>query len=222
MLHRDIKEFLNCLRTHKKIKTFNVKDSSPWQQSHTGLMIFKDDAGAELGGPYGSLSLACLYNDVADGRLTLIGDEKFSKHSVWGRLTLVNAHIDDEENYYAHLQELTLLPIKNFLQGVMIRIQPSEYREWIRIHKDYIKSNNVITMMAQLYQWYMQKAWIKAVEFVVITTSSEDVALLQPLAERHKSIIRAFEKRMAEDIQHCDSCENNTVCREINLLIEKR
>jgi hypothetical protein len=221
VLHHDIKGFLDSLYSRKNIKTFNVKDYSPWQLSNTQQMVFKDEAGAQLGGPYGSLSLACIYNDVVDGRLTLIGDEKFLPQSVWGRLTLVIAQIDDENDYYAHLQELTLLPLKNFMQGVMIRIQPSEYKEWIRIHKDYTKRNNVITMMSQLYQWYMQKEWVKAVEFVAITSTSDDVALLQPLAEKQKSIITAFGKRLAEDIKQCDSCDNNALCKEINLLFQK-
>jgi len=221
VLHHDIKGFLDSLYTRKNIKTFNIKDYSPWQQSHTQHMVFKDEAGAQLGGPYGSLSLACLYNDVVDGRLTLIGDEKFFQQSVWGRLTLVSAQTDDENDYYVHLQELILLPLKNYMQGVMIRIQPSEYKEWIRIHKDYIKKNNVITMMSQLYQWYMQKEWVKAVEFVVITSNTDDVAMLQPLVEKHKSIIKAFGKRLAEDIKQCDTCDNNVLCKEINSLFQE-
>jgi len=221
VLHLDIKECLDSLYTRKKIKTFNVKDYSPWQLSNMQQMIFKDETGAQLGGPYGSLSLACIYNDVVDGRLTLIGDEKFSPQSVWGRLTLVSAPIENENDYYTHLQELTLLPLKNSMEGVMIRIQPSEYKEWIRIHNDYIKKNNIITMMAQLYQWYKQKEWVQALEFVIITTSSDDVAMLQPLVEKQKSIIKAFEKRVAEDIKQCDSCDNNDLCKEINLLFQK-
>ena len=221
MLHLDIKECLDSLYTRKKIKTFNVKDYSPWQLSNMQQMIFKDETGAQLGGPYGSLSLACIYNDVVDGRLTLIGDEKFSPQSVWGRLTLVSVPIENENDYYTHLQELTLLPLKNSMEGVMIRIQPSEYKEWIRIHNDYIKKNNIITMMAQLYQWYKQKEWVQALEFVIITTSSDDVAMLQPLVEKQKSIIKAFEKRVAEDIKQCDSCDNNDLCKEINLLFQK-
>lgn len=221
MLHRDIRECLDSLYALKKIRTFNLKDYTPWQQSDAAQMIFKNECGAQLGGPYGSLSLACLYDDVADARLTLIGDEKILPQSVWGRLTLVSAHINDEKDYYARLQELTLLPLKNSMQGIMIHIQPSEYREWIRIYKDYIKGNDVITLMSRLYQWYMQKEWVKALEFVVITSGGDDIALLQPLAEKHKSIIRAFGKRMAEDIQQCDSCDNSTVCREINVLFQK-
>jgi len=221
VLHLDIKECLDSLYTRKKIKTFNVKDYSPWQLSNMQQMIFKDETGAQLGGPYGSLSLACIYNDVVDGRLTLIGDEKFSPQSVWGRLTLVSVPIENENDYYTHLQELTLLPLKNSMEGVMIRIQPSEYKEWIRIHNDHIKKNNIVTMMAQLYQWYKQKEWVQALEFVIITTSSDDVAMLQPLVEKQKSIIKAFEKRVAEDIKQCDSCDNNDLCKEINLLFQK-
>ena len=48
MLHLDIKECLDSLYTRKKIKTFNVKDYSPWQLSHTQQMIFKDETGAQL------------------------------------------------------------------------------------------------------------------------------------------------------------------------------
>ncbi|MGQ9842545.1 MAG: hypothetical protein ACUVRK_03180 [Spirochaetota bacterium] len=220
MLHRDIKECLDLLYACKKITTCNVKDYPSWQLSHKQQMIFKDEAAAQLGGPYGSLSLTCLYNDVVDGRLTLIGNEKFLPQSVWGRLTLVSAHIDDEHDYYTQLQELTLLPLKSSMEGVMIRIQPSEYKEWIRIHKDYLKRNNVITMMSQLYQWYKQKEWVKALEFVVITSNSNDVAILQPLIEKHKSIIKAFGKRLAEDIKQCDSCDNNALCKEINSLFK--
>jgi hypothetical protein len=62
---------------------------------------------------------------------------------------------------------------------------------------------------------------VKAVEFVAITSTSDDVALLQPLVEKQKSIITAFGKRLAEDIKQCDSCDNNALCKEINLLFQK-
>ncbi|MEW6527596.1 MAG: hypothetical protein AB1444_13155 [Spirochaetota bacterium] len=221
MLHPDLKDVLEYVQKHNQVKIYAIKDQTPWPQVSQTAMIFKDDIGCELGGPYGSAMLHCMYDAVVDGRVMVIGSDTLHGHSVWGRLTLLNAAIDDEESYYSFLQQVTLVPVQHSMEGVMIRIQPSLYKEWIRIHKDYVKTHTMIQFFSRLYTWYKQLSWIRGVEFVAITSNSDDIAKLLPLIEKHKSIIKAFEKRLVEDIKNCDTCDNNTVCTTINSLFKK-
>ncbi|MEJ5361891.1 MAG: hypothetical protein WBK20_02930 [Spirochaetota bacterium] len=221
MLHPDIKNVLEYVQNNKQVKIHHVKEHTPWSEVTHTAMIFKEDIGCELGGPYGSVMLHCMYDDVVDGRVMVIGSDTLQGQSVWGRLTLIDAVIDDEENYYSFLQQLTLVPVRHSMEGVMIRIQPSEYKEWLRIHKDYLKTHTIIQFFSRLYTWYKQLPWVRAVEFVAITSNSDDIAILVPLIEKHKIIIQAFEKRLSEDIKNCDTCDNNAVCTTINSLFEK-
>ncbi len=221
VLHHEIKSLLEYAHTHDNATIYTIKNETPWHEVTHAAMIFKDEIGSQLGGPYGSVMLNCLYDNVVDGRLTLLGSEYLQPQSVWGRLTLVNAAIDDEESYYSYMQQLMLVPVRHSMEGVMIRIQPSEYKEWIRIHKDHVKTHNIIQFFSRLYNWYRQLPWIKAVEFVGITSCSDDIALLQPLVEKHTHIIKAFEKRLNEDIKSCNTCDNNAVCNTINSLFQK-
>lgn len=221
MLHPDIKNVLEYVQNHKKGTIYSVKGKEPWPEVSHAAMIFKDDIGCELGGPFGSLVLHCMYDEVVDGRVIVIGSDTLQGQTVWGRLTLIDAVIDDEESYYSFLQQVTLIPVRHSMEGVMIRIQPSEYKEWIRIHKDYIKTHTVIQLFSRLYTWYKQLPWVRAVEFVAITSCSDDIALLLPLIEKYKGIIKAFEKRLSEDIKNCNACDNNAVCSTINSLFEK-
>lgn len=220
-MHPDIKNVLEYVQNNKQVKIHHVKEHTPWSEVTHTAMIFKEDIGCELGGPYGSVMLHCMYDDVVDGRVMVIGSDTLQGQSVWGRLTLIDAVIDDEENYYSFLQQLTLVPVRHSMEGVMIRIQPSEYKEWLRIHKDYLKTHTIIQFFSRLYTWYKQLPWVRAVEFVAITSNSDDIAILVPLIEKHKIIIQAFEKRLSEDIKNCDTCDNNAVCTTINSLFEK-
>ncbi len=179
-------------------------------------MIFKEEIGAEYGGPHGSVSLSIVYNDAVDGRLTVIGDTECSKQSVWGRLTLIKICIRNTEDYYTYLQKLLLVPVMHTMKGVMVRLQPSEYKEWVRIHKDYVTDNSLANLFSCIHSWYKEIKGVSACESVLLCSQKEDLELFMPLIEKHKAIMKAFTKRLSDHIKYCDTCDNSAICREIN------
>ncbi len=219
MLHHEIQEFFESIGSNSMYAQYSCKSVPAWPQSQSSQMIFQVDTEAQSGGPLGSLAITSLYDDAIDGRLTVIGTTHINKQTVWGRLTLIKAEIVSPDDYYTYTQALTLIPVKHSMEGIMIRIQPSEYKEWIRIHKDFVNKFTLVDFASRLYMWYSQLPWVKAIEFVVINTSTVDLLLLEPIAKKHKSIMKAFDKRMNEHLKECDSCDNSTICREINALL---
>lgn len=216
MLHREVGNVLESIAGLQRRQVFDCNSALPWQQTDKGQMIFKEEIGAEYGGPYGSVALSTVYNNAVDGRLTIIGDANFSKQSVWGRLTLVKITIGNEEDYYTYLQKLLLVPLMHSMEGIMIRLQPSEYKEWIRMHRDYVKSNTIINLFQRLHRWYKEIEGVQACESVVICSNKEDLDVLLPIIEKHREIMKTFAKRLSEHIKACDTCDNSKLCKEIN------
>jgi len=219
VLHHEIQKFFESIQVHDLHWQCDCKDVPAWPEDCTSQMVFQEDTGAQLGGPLGSLAITALYDDVVDGRLTVVGTTQIKKQSVWGRLTLVKTEMAGSDDFYTFTQALTLVPVKHNMEGVMMRIQPSEYKEWIRIHKNYTGAHTLVDFGSRMYMWYAQFAWVKAVELVFINTTTVDLQLLEPIASKHKSIMKAFDKRMNEHLKECDNCDNSSICKEINALL---
>ncbi|MCX8123487.1 MAG: hypothetical protein N3F66_04910 [Spirochaetes bacterium] len=219
MLHHDINKIFESIAIRKECKVYNCTSYPAWPQAYNNQMIFKEEIGAEYGGPYGSCALSTVWNDVVDGRLTLLGNTTFAAQSAWGRLTLVKANISKPQDYYVYQQKCMLVPIMHAMEGVMIRVHPSEYKEWVRVHYDYVHSNSIVNFFSRLHQWYKEIDGVQACESIVICLQREDLGLLAPLVEKHKTIMHTFAKRLQEHIKECDTCDNSQICREINSMV---
>lgn len=216
MFEREVGKVLESIAGMKGCRVFDCNSFASWQHTDKGQMIFQEEIGAEYGGPHGSASLSIVYADAVDGRLTVIGDTEFAVQSVWGRLTLVRVSIKHPEEYYPYLQKLLLAPVMHTMKGVMIRLQPSEYKEWVRIHKDYVTDNSLANLFSRIHSWYKEIKGVIACESVLICSQKKDLELFMPLIEKHKAIMKAFTKRLSDHIKYCDTCDNSEICREIN------
>lgn len=215
MLTSEIKDLLHKL-DNMKCGEYFCSQIKPWEESKNPQIIFKEHLGVELGGPLGSFSLTTINTSVVDGRCIVVGKRKFQKSTSWARISLVALKEDFRkvEQYYHYLQKLNLIPVRNYMQGVMIRIQPSKYQEWIKIKKGY-QNRDLLSLIARFYYWYKTIDFVDGIEFIIINTSF-DMKIFEPLIDKYEKIKKAFEKRFNEHIRECDDCDNREICKEID------
>lgn len=182
----------------------------------------KEDLGVELGNPEME-SVSCLLwtenlSWVEDGRITLIGPdfcESNGKSLPFGKVILVGIEGFDEDNVYERHKELDFLRYDLDLKGFMMRAVSQYLREWCRISREALsKGFSAHNLGSSLITLLSQKPYVKSVEVIFVTSSSEDVARLKEITANSEKIIAAMNKMAGEFEYDCASCNYQEVCDE--------
>jgi CO dehydrogenase/acetyl-CoA synthase beta subunit len=188
------------------------------------------DVGMELGHPRDHSASLTLWTEdlhsVSDNTVTLFGpdiQDAERKGLPFGKVVLLGVEGFDEECAFYRQKELELTVCDVSLKGYMLRATTELTREWSRISKEALRSGFSLSTLAQgLMREYKKKEYVKRVEILFVTSCSEDVEALRPLAERAKKITRALSKFEAEVSHDCGSCDLDDVCSDVVALREMR
>jgi CO dehydrogenase/acetyl-CoA synthase beta subunit len=196
--------------------------SLPWPAGGNSNIVLKEDLGLELGNPEME-SVSCLLwtenpSLIEDGRITLVGPDFFEsagKSLPFGKVVLVGVEGFDEDNVYERHKDLDFLRYDLDLKGFMMRAVSQYMREWCRISREALSGgfsarhlgSSLITLLAQ-------KPYVKSVEVIFVTSSTEDVARLKEITANSEKIIAAMNKMAGEFEYDCASCDYQEVCDE--------
>ena len=99
----------------------------------------------------------------------------------------------------------------------MIRAVSQYQREWSRISREAVQKGFSFEVLGSaLREEYLKKSFVHTVEFLFVTSSSEDVGELQEITKNVGRKISALNKMLSEIDPDCDECEYNDVCDEVD------
>ena len=180
-----------------------------WPSGKGRNVVLSDEMAVELGNPQMN-SVSCLIwtgkpDLVIDGKISLVGpdiNESKGKSLPFGKIVLVGVSEFDEESAYDKYKAV------------------SQYqREWSRISHDALQKGFSFEVLGSaLREEYLKKSFVRAVEFLFVTSSGEDVSQLQEITKNVGRTISALNKMLNEIDPDCDECEYNDVCDEVDEL----
>lgn len=200
--------------------------SNDWPPGAGRNVVFSDDMAVELGSPNKLSASSLLWTAhpdlVCDGRITLIGPDigaGADQSLPFGKIVLVGVSGFDEDNTYDRYKEMEAVRYSIDLKGYMIRAVSQYQREWSRISKDALQNGFSFEVLGvALRNEYLKKDYVHSVEFIFVTSSSEDVHELKEITKNVSRTINAMDKMLNEIDPDCDECEYNDVCDEVGEL----
>jgi CO dehydrogenase/acetyl-CoA synthase beta subunit len=211
-------------------RTWDVDLSNAWPKGGGRNIVLKEDLGLELGSPEKD-SVSCLLwtHDltlVSDGRITLIGDDfpdKTGSSLPFGKVVIAGVEGLTEDNAYDRHKEMDFLRYNLDLKGFMLRAVSQFMREWCRISKEALQANfNAQVLGSALIGLFRAQPFVKAVEVIYCTSSTEDVGRLKEITSPAEKIIGAMNKMAGEMDFECDTCDYQAVCDDATQLKSMR
>lgn len=203
-----------------------------WPSKQTGNLVLASDTAVELGNPRSESVSFLVWTEneraVFDGNITLVGpdiSEAKGQSLPFGKVVLLHVEGMNEENCYERHRKLELARYDLDLNGYMLRAVSQYLREWSRISAAAFENGFSFSIFAkELSNVYRVFDFVKGVECVFVTSSTEDVRLLKGMGDKMERRISAMNKMAAEINFDCDSCEYTDVCAEVEGLrmIRKR
>jgi len=193
-----------------------------WPAGGSRNIVLKEDLGLELGNPKMESVSCLLWTEnltwIEDGRITLVGPDFFesdAKSLSFGKVVLVGVEGFDEDNVYERHKDLDFLRYDLDLKGFMMRAVSQYMREWCRISREAIlKGFSARHLGSSLISLLTQRPYVKSVEVIFVTSSTEDVARLKEITANSEKIISAMNKMAGEFEYDCASCNYQEVCDE--------
>ncbi len=210
----------------KGCRSWVIEKKQAWPAGGNRNIVIGDDVGLELGNP-GKKSVAALVwtNDldkITDGTITLVGPdigENREKSLPFGKIVFVGIEGFDEDNTYQRYMEMEGARYDLDLKGYMIRAASKTQKEWCRISNEALKQGFCFDVIGSaLMKKLKLNAYVKKVEFIFVTSQTEDVQSLQTITEPTIRVISAMNKMINEMALDCTTCDYNDVCSEVSML----
>ncbi len=212
------------------MSSWDEDDSCIWPAGGNRNIVLKDDTGLELGSPERD-SVSCLLwthdnSIVKDGRITLIGRDfaQCTGESLpFGKVVIACVHGFNEDNAYERHKDLDFLRYDLDLKGFMLRAASQFMREWCRISKDALRNGFSARILGSaLIKLFRAQSFVKSVEVIYMTSSTEDIGRLKEITAPAEMIIAAMNKMAVEMDFECDSCDYRPVCDDATQLKSMR
>ena len=193
-----------------------------WPSGGGRNIVMKEDMGLELGNPEQD-SVSCLlwtgdHSRVTDGRITLVGPdftESKGRSLPFGKVVLAGVDGFDEDNVYDRHRDMDFLRYELDLKGFMIRAVSQYMKEWCRISSEALALGfSAKNLGASLIRLFRSKPFVRTVEVICFTSSTDDVARIREIAGPAEKIIAAMNKMAGEMDFDCTSCDYQDVCDE--------
>jgi CO dehydrogenase/acetyl-CoA synthase beta subunit len=197
-----------------------------WPAGGSRNIVLADEVEVELGNPRVE-SVSCILwtentEKVRDTSITLIGPdipESKGKSLPFGKVVLVAVNGCNEENTYERYREMERVRHALDLKGYMMKAASQYQREWSRISKQALaKGFSFETLGNALVKQFKEKDYVRGVELIFLTSSTQDIKELKEITSRAAKMIGAMNKMAQEISSACDSCEYNDVCADVNAL----
>lgn len=219
----ELRLFIEARASSGYCRQFSVDSDVYWPCGKRENLVFAQDTAVELGHPLSESTAFILPSDdttqISDGRITIIGPDlhkAISKKLPFAKIVLIGMQDSDEDTFYERYSELDMVRYQTALQGYMLRGTSQSMKEWSRVSKHAIEQGfSLQTLGSVLAGKYKEKTYVDAVELLFVTSSSEDIRVLQPLGEKVTKVIGAMNKMLRELSFDCDTCEYFDVCKEV-------
>jgi len=208
--------------TKSSCRTWIEAPNYGWPSGKGRNIVLKDDMGLELGNPEKD-SVSCLLwtgdlSRITDGRITLVGPdfpECTGKSLPFGKVVLAGVEGFDEDNAYDRHKDMDFLRYELDLKGFMMRAVSQYMREWCRISRDALSRGfSARTLGSSLIRLFRDRPYVKAVEVIYFTSSTDDVTRLKEITVPAEKVIAAMNKMASEMDFECGSCDYQDVCDE--------
>jgi CO dehydrogenase/acetyl-CoA synthase beta subunit len=194
-------------------------------------IILREDTFIELGSPKAGSCAFILWTDktslISDGRITLIGpdiQESPGQSLPFGQVVMVGGTelSDKEDEVLRHLQY-----IGDRIEGYMVRSLSRNI--WSRVSKDVAGKGFSFEVLGRALRalYKSANARIEKMETIFVTSSKEDIGLLDQVAAQvqkiNKEIVRQTWKIRGYDIDcafDCSSCADKPVCDDIREVLQ--
>ncbi|MBP7582700.1 MAG: hypothetical protein KBA61_01620 [Spirochaetes bacterium] len=204
--------------------------SANWPAGERGNIVLGTDTGVELGNPRDESASFMAWTEKAgairDGAVHIIGPdvpEASGKNLPFGKVVLLGVEGMDEENCYERHRALELVRYDLNLKGYMMRAVSQYLREWSRVSREAVAGGfSFATLAGALAGMYRKIEYVKAVEFVFVTSSAADVRSLGETGGRVERLIGAMNKMAKEMSFDCGTCDFTDVCSEVEDLRNMR
>lgn len=219
----ELREYVEIIQERTTSQVKLARDISPWPSLAKGNIVMQADTAVELGNPRDeSVSFLLWTNDrnqVADGRITLIGPdigESVGRSLSFGKILLLGVKEFNADNCYERHKDIERIRYDLNLAGYMMRAVSQEMREWSRISRKAATDGfSLFTLGAALMEKYRSLEYVTSAEMFFVTSGKEDLLALKNIGERTTELIGAMNKLANEHIEDCGSCDYTELCSEV-------
>ena len=201
-----------------------------WPPGERGNIVLASDTGVELGNPRSESASFMIWtgkeDQVQDGRINLIGpdiNESKGGSLPFGKAVIFGVRGMDENNCYERHRQMDMARYNLNLKGYMMRAVSQYMREWSRVSNEAVEKGFSFAVLAgALSSIYKAIDFVDSVEYIFVTSSSEDVKLMAEKGARVERLIGAMNKMATEMAFDCGSCDYTDICSEVEGLRNMR
>ncbi len=226
---QQLRSFLDEKKAAGELRT-SLADNAAWPAGEKGNIVMASDTGVELGNPRNESASFMVWTqrrgEVRDGEVHIIGpdiNESLEKSLPFGKAVILGVKGMNEENSYERHRALELARYDLNLKGYMMRAVSQYLREWSRVSRTAVEGGfSFATLAGALAALYRKIDFVDSVEFVFVTSSTEDVRRLGETGTRVEKLIGAMNKMAAEMSFDCGTCDYTDICSEVEDLRNMR
>jgi CO dehydrogenase/acetyl-CoA synthase beta subunit len=225
-----IRDYLAARAGQTPAAVFTAAPSVNWPSGGNSNLVLSAETAVELGSPKTAATSFLLWTDlpgaVRHGVITLIGPDisrETRPLTPFGKAVLLEVSGFDETNSYDRWRELELAKYDVSLAGYMMRAVSQYQREWSRISRKAVADGFSLSLLGgALIRELMKKPYVRGVEVIFVTSTSEDVLALKAIGDSVAEITGAMNKMVEEMDFDCSSCEFKPVCDDVSELRSMR
>lgn len=226
---KELRVFLREKNTSGELREFETSEHL-WPSGERGNIVLASDTGVELGNPRSESASFMIWtgnkDDVKDGKVNLIGPdihESKGNSLPFGKTVILGVNGMDENNCYERHREIDIVRYNLNLKGYMMRAVSQYMREWSRVSNEAVeKGFSFSTLAGALSSIYKSINFVDSVEYLFVTSSSEDVQFIADKGAGVERLIAAMNKMATEMSFDCGSCDYTDICSEVEDLRSMR
>jgi CO dehydrogenase/acetyl-CoA synthase beta subunit len=219
----EVRGFLDRAAAGRECREYVHDGPVAWPSGMRKSVVLSQDMAVELGSPRLESSSFLLWHDdpsaVRDGSIRLVGPELSGCAGMslpFGKIVIIGVSGFNEENGYERYRELDGVRYDLDLRGYMMRAVSQHQREWSRVSREALGNGFSFRVLGgALIDAYRKIDYVRSVEIIFVTSSTEDVRELQPVSESAVKITSAMSKMLQELDYDCSSCAHTDVCGDV-------
>jgi CO dehydrogenase/acetyl-CoA synthase beta subunit len=198
-----------------------------WPEGDRGNIVLASDTAVELGNPEKESVSFMVWTEksglIKNNRINLIGPDISENKSSdtmqslpFGKVVLLTLKGMDENNCYERHRQIDMARYDLNLKGYMMRAASQYMREWSRVSREAANRGFSFAHLAGvLSSIYSSFEFVEGVEYIFVTSSTEDVRSLASTGSTVEKRISAMNKMATELSFDCDSCDYTEICAEV-------
>lgn len=221
-----LRSFLDHKKASGSLRELKASNKT-WPEGEWGNIVLASDTAVELGSPQKESVSFMVWTEksglIKNNRINLIGpdisENKYSDRMQslpFGKVVLLTLTGMDENNSYERHRQIDMARYDLNLKGYMMRAASQYMREWSRVSREAVDMGFSFAHLAGvLSSIYSSFEFVEGVEYIFITSSTEDVLDLASTGSTVEKRISAMNKMATELFFDCDSCDYTEICAAV-------